>query len=54
VVIKQLLVLTNVSVISFLGFFKQVNVLFEFFLRRESDSIDSLQTVIGSLTQPIS
>jgi hypothetical protein len=52
--IKQFLVLSEGSVISLSCFLHKQNILVQFFLGWECDSVHPLQTVIGGLAQPIS
>jgi len=48
--IENLLVLSNVPVVSLLSLNYQLNILIEFFLGWVSNPIDPLETIIGGLT----
>ena len=52
--VEQVLVLTNQTMITLSCLLNEVDVLIKFLFRWESYSVDSLQTVIGSLSKPVS
>lgn len=51
--IEELLLSTNVSVVSRSLLLKNLNMLVHFLLRWETDTVHSLETVIASFTQPV-
>lgn len=50
---EEFLVFSNPQVVSFLGFFKELQVLLHLLLVRECNASDSLQRVIGLVTEEI-
>ena len=53
-VIEETLRTANDTMVTLLGLLNEVHVFFQLLLRGEGDSIDSLQTVIGGLSEPVS
>ena len=51
---EQVLLLANQPVVTFLGFFPEMDVLFKLFLGRERNCVDTLQTVVGCFAKPVS
>ena len=50
---EQVLCLTNGTMITTLSLFSEVHVLIELLLRGERNGVDSLQTIIGDLSEPV-
>ena len=50
---EQLLLLANQSMITLLSLLSEVEVLLHFLCRGEGNTVHSLQTVIGGLTEPV-
>jgi hypothetical protein len=51
--VEKSLSTTDSSVVTFLGFLKEVNVFVKFLLRGERDSINTLERVVFSVRQPV-
>ncbi len=50
---EETLLQTNVPVVALLSFFQELDVFIELLLGRESDSVDTLQTVVLSFWEPV-
>jgi len=53
-VMEEVLGSTDLTMVTLLSLFSEVDVLVELLLGRVSDTVDSLQTIISDLAQPVS